>query len=780
MLEATRRAARKSLAFLACAALSLSVLVGSPSVQASTTAEKIESLLNKKQAMARQDQSGPRLADYLSAAPVQELVPGANRLGVPGGDPTVAPAFTGDKQVGYVYLTSDVVNTRGYSSLPIDILVGLSMDGEIVGAKLVDHHEPIVLIGVPDSAVVNFINGYVGKNYYKAPPRPGDAPPVDIVSGATVTLMVVGDSITRSSMLVARAHIGGEQSTAGAAAAAAAAAPTEKRSIVMDEGSVQSWDELLASGAISHLHVSVDDVNQAFIKSGRQGAIDRPEPGDPEDSFIDLYAALVSVPSIGRSVLGQADWDWLKERLKPGQQAIVVAGEGRYSFKGSGYVRGGVFDRIEVIQGDNGIQFSDSDHERLGDIMAAGAPSFREIALFTIPADATFDPTEPWRLQLMVQRVMNVQQKAFTTFNLNYELPASLVKVEPIAAAPAAQGAAPAGATDWEQGPQLWKQIWIAKTGQIIVISFALVTLIGLFFFQDQLTKHEKFYKRFRIAFLLFSLFWIGWYAKAQPSVVNVLTFTHALMNGFHWDYFLMDPIVFLLWVATAVSMIFWNRGAFCGWLCPFGALQELTNKLARALHVPQIKVRHGVHTRLAGLKYVIFIGLFGVSLYQMALAEMLAEIEPFKTAIILKFIRDWPFVIFAVLLVGAGLFIERFYCRYLCPMGAALAIPAKLRIFDWLRRYKMCGNPCQLCAVECPVQAIKPEGDIDPNECIQCLNCQQLYHNDNRCPHLIQKNAKLRKKPAPASATPAAPVTVVTRRKSIGKGDGDVQPQAH
>src|SRR5690606_17879334 len=203
----------------------------------------------------------------------------------------------------------------------------------------------------------------------------------------------------------------------------------------------------------------------------------------------------------------------------------------------------------------------------------------------------------------------------------------------------------------------------------------ALLLLVGVFFFQDQLTRYEVFYERFRLAFLTFSLVWIGWYAQAQLSVVNVLTFTTALRSDFRWEYFLMDPIVFILWVATAISLVFWNRGAFCGWLCPFGALQELTNKIARRLHVPQIKMSYGVNTRLASLKYVIFLVLFGYSLYELGLAEKLSEVEPFKTAIILKVIRDWPFVVFAAALLVAGLFIERFYCRYLCPLGAALAI---------------------------------------------------------------------------------------------------------
>ncbi len=220
---------------------------------------------------------------------------------------------------------------------------------------------------------------------------------------------------------------------------------------------------------------------------------------------------------------------------------------------------------------------------------------------------------------------------------------------------------------------------------------------------------------------------------------------------------------MFILWCATAISMVFWNRGAFCGWLCPFGALQELSNRIARRLGVRQLKISHGVNQRLSTLKYVIFLLLFGFSLYDLALAEQLSEVEPFKTAIILRFMRYWPFVAFAVALLAAGLFVERFFCRYLCPLGAALAIPARLRIFNWLRRYRDCGNPCQRCNLECPVQAIDPTGEINPNECIQCLHCQMLYHHEQKCPHLIQKKAKRERRRTPA-AEPAEQVIVMHR----------------
>jgi NosR/NirI family nitrous oxide reductase transcriptional regulator len=596
---------------------------------------------------------------------------------------------------------------------------------------------------------------------------------VDIVSGATVTVLVMGDSVVRSAVrLIRSGRLGG--------AAPAVAAP-QVRSVDLSQSETRDWESLLGDGSVRRLSLTVGEVNEAFVKAGNQAAADNPETGDPGDTFIDLYVAPVSVPTIGRSLLGDAGFERLRARLKPGQQAIVVAGDGAYSFKGSGYVRGGIFDRIELLQNGQSTRFRDRNHTRLGDLAAAGAPALREIALFVVPEEFKLELAEPWQLQLLVQRSVGARDKAFLTFDVAYALPDKYLRIEQPAAPPAAASArapapaqsqpppdaAPAPLTPRAPGTSLndadalargpveeplWLKIWRTNVVSIGITAFALLALTGIFFFQDALVRRRTAYVWVRRAYLTFTLVWLGWYANAQLSVVNVLTFTNSLLADFNWEFFLAAPLIFVLWGSVAAALLFWGRGPFCGWLCPFGALQELTNTLAQWLKVPQVTVPWGLHERLWPIKYMIFLGLFGLSLYSIALAEVFAEVEPFKTAIILKFARDWPFVVYALALLAAGLFIERFFCRYLCPLGAALAIPGKIRMFEWLKRWPECGSPCQRCAKECPVQSIHPEGFINVNECIYCMHCQELYHDDQRCPHMIQVRLKREKREALSS----------------------------
>lgn len=666
------------------------------------------------------------LGRFLPNLDPSELVPGATSFGPVRDDVPVAAVLNGSQTVGWAFLTSDFVGTTGYSGKPIHVVAAVSPDAVLTGAKLVEHSEPIVLIGIPEVKMTKMIEAYAGTDL-KAQVAGETAHELDIISGATVTVMVIDDSLMRGGVKVARSmRLGG---------LAPMVDDGPRRKLDLTAEALSSWSELQGDGTIRRLTLDVGQVNTAFEQTGDEKAIARPEKGAETDRFIDMNVALVSVPAIGKALLAPNDYESLTEWLDEGEHAILVTGRGKYSFKGSGYVRGGIFDRISLVQGDQTVRFNDKQHRRIRQLSPSDTPRFEEIDLFKIPSEVDFDPTESFRLQLLVSRAVGAVEKAFLSFDLGYKLPASFV--EPVkASAPLAID------SDEESAAKraLWQRIWKDRTVEIGILLAMLLVLTATFFFQFQVTANERRFYWFRIAFLTMTLVFIGWYANAQLSVVNLIALGAALRSGFTWDAFLLDPLVFIQWFAVAASLIFWGRGAYCGWLCPFGALQELSNQIGRALKIPQWTLPWSLHERLWPIKYILFLGLFGISLTSIGLSEKLAEVEPFKTAIILKFMRDWPFVVYAIVLLVIGLFVERFYCRYLCPLGAGLAIPARIRMFDWLRRYKECGNPCQTCAIECPVQAIHPTGEINPNECVNCLHCQVLYQSETKCPVVIRK----------------------------------------
>lgn len=676
----------------------------------------------------------------------------ADTFGRLEGTPPAIAAYRDGKVTGYVFEASDI----GYSGKPIRILAGIDLAGTFTGARVIEHHEPILLVGISPEKLFDFVGRYAGRNIIEIS-KQGDAKAVDVVSGATVTAVVINDGLMRRAFALAKARGFAGFPPRGEGAANAAAPPAVVSAVASLPFEQQTWTTLLGDGSVRRLHLLNKDVDEAFLKIG----VGSPEPyakaGVPEEDFIDLYAGLFSVETIGRSLLAEQDYKQLAASLEPKQNALIIASNGDYSFRGSGFVRGGIFDRFQLIQDDKTILFKDKDYRRI-DQLAPALPDFKEIGLFRIPPAANFDPAKPFRIELLAQRPTGATQKAFTSFALSYQLPqrflTTVATAPPAQSAPAAHAstAAPAASDAEASTPAadaLWVKIWSARKLDIAILALSLTILTLIFFFQDWLVKQPVLFARLRTGFLLFSVLWLGLYAKAQLSVVNVLTFTNSVLNGFRWETFLLDPLIFILWSATAVTLLFWGRGGYCGWLCPFGALQELLNHGAKRLGVRQYNVPFYLHERLWALKYLLFLAIFGISLGNMAIAEQAAEVEPFKTVVLLRFMREWWFVLFAVALLTAGLFIERFYCRYLCVLGAALAIPGRGRMFDWLKRRKQCGYECQLCAKNCMVQAIHPLGQINPNECLYCMHCQVIYWDDQACPPLIMKREGRGKKSA-------------------------------
>ncbi|NKQ10053.1 transcriptional regulator NosR [Pseudomonas sp. SST3] len=673
---------------------------------------------------------------------IDQFFPKVTQISEPEGEYKVRTLMDGVGTVyGYAYQSMDVVDVPAYSGKPINMQVLLGPDGTIIDAYVLEHHEPILLIGIPEQKLHDFTAKYAGikadQRVVVGRSKDPKAVTVDAVTGATVTVMVVNEIVMRSAHEVA-SSLGLVKSNLDA---------RQKPAVVLEDVyQPASWSELTGNGAIRRLHLTNGDINEGFKGTEAEG-IDEAPADEVNETFVDLYAAHLNPPTIGRNLLGDNQYRFLMEDLKPGEHAIAVLGSGEYSFKGSGYVRGGIFDRVQLRQFGNVISFRDMDFQRLDDVYAEGMPDFNEMAVFIVREHVEFDPGSPWTLELLVRRQTGPVSGMFTSFELPYQVPEEYIERP--------QPTEEELAAIEEANRPMWVNIWYQQSFQIGVIIAALVLLTVILFLQDKFTQHPTFLKRLRHGYLIFTVVFIGWYALGQLSVVNVLTFVHALVQDFRWELFLTDPVIFILWVFTAASILLWGRGVFCGWLCPFGALQELINEAARKLKIPQYDVPFAIHERLWAIKYIVLLVLFGISLESMSVAEQAAEVEPFKTAITLKFDRQWWFVAYAVLLLVVNIFTRKVYCRYVCPLGAGLAITGRFRLFDWLKRRKECGNPCQVCANECEVQAIHPDGHINHNECHYCLDCQMTYHNENKCPPLIVKNKRAKRgKKAPAGPT--------------------------
>lgn len=680
-----------------------------------------------------------RAAEAVTDGERRQVFPGSDAVGPVAGQPPVAPAMAKGAVIGWIFSTHAIVGSTGYSGQPLDILVGLDRDGIIKGTLLRRHAEPILVIGIDEADLARHVGAYAGldvlaRGRIGAGGRPAPAAGTDALAGATVTSAVIRDAILRAAKTVAQAQ--------GLGGPAAAALRLDR-----SDAAPAAWPALIADGSLVGRRFSNAEV------AARAG-VPVADGVDPEGLFLGVTTGLLTPPRIGESLLGRRGFSRLIARLATDDQPLFIAADGRFSVKGTGFLQRGRFERLQLVQGTRTIALTTDGYENVERPLAEGAPEPREAGIFVAAAGSGFDPLQPWRLEVLVAAARSGGQPVVLA--VDYRLPdryrvaaapAAMVPAgdaaaDGVAGAATAPATAPATATTLATAPgdelPVWRQAWQDRRGNAVAAGILLMALTIILVFQGEVVADRRAYRRLRLFFLMVTLIWLGWGAGGQLSVVNVFTFSQALLSGFRWEFFLLDPVIFLLWSWVVVALLFWGRGVYCGWLCPFGALQELTSEVARRLRVPQLKVPFAVHERLWPIKYVIFLGLFAVSLHSVKDAFVLAEVEPFKTAITLRFLRDWPFVLYAGALLIAGLFIERFFCRYLCPLGAALAIPARLRMFDWLKRHPQCGRECAICFQRCPVQAIHPEGHINPNECIHCLNCQQLYWDDGICPPLV------------------------------------------
>ncbi len=290
-----------------------------------------------------------------------------------------------------------------------------------------------------------------------------------------------------------------------------------------------------------------------------------------------------------------------------------------------------------------------------------------------------------------------------------------------------------------------WLPQWRERRTEIIIVLSALALLAVALLAQLRLSSSPHRLLVLRTLYLLFTLGFIGWTAQGQLTIVNVTAGIEALVAGDDLSFLMNDPISVILWIFTGVTLLVGGRGTFCGWLCPFGALQEMVSLVANAVGSRQRRIKAALDAKLKWIKYGLLAMIIASVFIAPGFASWAVEIEPFKTAISLYFMRSWPYVLWAGACIALTVFVYRGYCRYICPLGAALASVSVLRAWAWLPRRTECGTPCQSCRHRCEYQAIEQSGKINYRECFQCLDCVSIYQDEQRCLPLIQ-NKKLRR----------------------------------
>ena len=633
---------------------------------------------------------------------IKRLFPTASHTNQEDKDLSVTPVYQLGALAGYTFHTAEISPVRGFGGKPIDIMIGLTPKGLYTGFVVIDHYEPIFLKGDGPKKLEHYMEQlidvsasnsiYIDKSNTKSKKTNGKSTYIDGITSATVTVSAINKTITQSARAVARAKqfVG---------------YPSLSRNIPKEqEFEVLTLAQLVDSGLIKRWPIYKKQLDTTNIHSNKFRYASQPFSMENETPLAEIYIAYISHPLVAKNILSESAYQaWNTQKTK-GEQYLLILGKGQWEQKL-------LSSRLSLKQRSATLIHKPFKLKNTVKIIADKHGKWDEISLLRIPIVADFDP--------LARTKMIFKGKKQVKLLDSHQFPPEYFTTK---------------TTEVTKDIALWKQLWEQRQNEIAILLLGLVFLTILFINQHRVVLNPDRFKKIRLGYLLFTIIFIGYYAQGQLSIVNLLTFQHLLMDGASLTPFLLDPMISILWCFVLVTLVVFGRGVFCGWLCPFGALQELTGKLAEKLNIKKWKIKIKRHNQLQKLKYLLLIIIIGTSFFSLSLGSTLAELEPFKTSITLFFIREWQYVIYAAILLLLSMKIHKFYCRYLCPLGASLALLGAFPIFNWLTRRAECGSPCQNCRTSCEIDAINKQGDINMKECIQCLECIVINSSPTLC----------------------------------------------
>ena len=622
---------------------------------------------------------------------------------------------SGGAEAGYVFETEPLAPLPGFSGAPINVLVILDNEGKFLDVRLISHNEPIFVSGLGEAPFHKFFEQYRGLSISQSivvgTPYGGAAGGSSLkylngVTKATASVRIAHESVMGAALAVAREKMQG-----------ISAGPPAEPDRSIDES--LTWVDLVAQGIATRKTVSNAEIDALF--SGTLWEDDDPEARNtPAAPYLDLWVVDIGPPSIARAALSPDTYAELQRFLEisPEQEPLLLIEAARHGLVSPDFVRNTAPDWLSAEQGGLPIALRDAD---LYVELADGVPDGTAMILRT-DRRLGFDPASEWLLNVAALREHGMFQPETGSVTLTADIttperffmrPGVVKKIPP------------------------WLAALRGRQNDLIVLGAFLTGLLILLAFQKRLAAARMF-TPIRLTILAVVIGFVGWWGQGQLSIVTVLGVIRTAFQGGSYTFLVYDPFSLLLWGVTIIGFVLWGRGLFCGWLCPFGAMQEFAHHLGRLLRLPQIKPSNRWDARLKWVKYAVLASLIAVIFAAPQYTEKAAEVEPFKTAITTFFIREWYYVAYAVGLLALSMVLFKGFCRYVCPLGAVMAIGGLLRGRKWIERRVECGSPCQLCKVKCNYNAIKKTGEIQYDECFACLDCVTIHDDPKQCVPLI------------------------------------------
>lgn len=627
---------------------------------------------------------------------------------------------SGGAEAGFVFETEPMAPLPGFSGAAINMLVVLDLNGRFLDVKLISHNEPIFVSGLGEAPFHKFFEQYRGHSIsdslvvgtpYGGGGGGSSLVYLDGVTKATASVRIAHESILAATLKVAREKMSG-----------IATGPPAYPDLEYHED--LTWDDLVDQGLAVRKTVTNAQMDAEF--AGTIWEFDDPEGrADPDGNYLDLWVVDIGPPSIAQAVLSPSTYQELQDftAIATTDEPVLLIETARHGLVTDDFVRNTSPDLISAEQGGFPIAFRDADiytqlHAELPNALHDGTAM-----ILRTDRRLGFDPTAEWTLNVAGLREHGIFQPQIGSVTIGTTLstdPRFFARPEVIKPRPP------------------WLDALLNRSTDMIVLTVFLMGLIAMLGWRLNRLAGHAYFTPIRLSVLAFVTGFIGWWGQGQLSIATPLAVLRTAFEGGSFAFLLYDPVSLLLWIVTIAGFVAWGRGLFCGWLCPFGALQEFAHHIGRLLRLPQIEPSEVWDNRLKWLKYAVLAGLVALVFTAPARLDKAIEVEPFKTAITTFFIREWYYVAYAVGLLLSSMVLFKGFCRYVCPLGAVMAIGGLLRGRDWIARRAECGSPCQLCKVKCSYGAIKKSGEVQYSECFQCLDCVAIHDSADQCVPLI------------------------------------------